>query len=220
MFGTGGKRSLPVTASALSCPDLHLPDQRGDRVEQHVGMFAEHGVDRLRRSLERHVQQIHLGGLLEHFAGEMLGGGKAGARKYDLARIGLGRGDQLFHAVGRKIRARHDQQAGGGNLADRGKGRQRVVAHVLSRDGGDDLAGGHDAERVAVGRGVRDHFIADDAAGAGLVLNHHRLAEFALHRVSQDAADDVGAAARTKGNNETDRLLRPVLRWLPDPQPQ
>ena len=48
------------------------------------------------------MEQVHAGDLLEQFAGEMLGGGKAGAGKDDLARIGFGGVDQLFHSVGGK----------------------------------------------------------------------------------------------------------------------
>ena len=48
-------------------------------------MLAEHGVDRFRRCLERDMQQVDSCDLLEHFAGKMLGGGKAGAGEHDLA---------------------------------------------------------------------------------------------------------------------------------------
>ena len=157
------------------------------------------------------MEQIHAGNLLEQFAGEMLGGGKARAREHDLARIGLGGLDQLFHIVGGKIRPRHDQKARARDLRHR---RQcgGVVRHVLARHRGDDLARGHDAERVAVGRGVRDQLIAEDAAGARLVLDDDRLAEPLLHGVGEDAADDVGAAAGAERDDDMDRLRRPVLR--------
>jgi hypothetical protein len=90
------------------------------------------------------------------------------------------------------------QQARSCNLADGSESGQSVVAHVLSRDRGDDLTGRHDAQRVAIGIRIRDGFIADDAAGAGLVFNHHRLAQLRLHRICEDAADDVGTTAGTE----------------------
>ena len=142
------------------------------------------------------MQQVDVCDLLEHFAGKMLGGGKAGAGEHDLAGMVLGVGHQLLHVVGGEIRTRHDHQAGGGNLPNRREGRVGVVGHVLLGDGGDDLTRGHDSERVAVGRRLGDHVIAQDAARTRLVFDDERLAEPALHRVGENAADDVGAAAR------------------------
>ena len=141
------------------------------------------------------MQQVDFGDLLEHFAGEMLGGGKAGAGEHDLAGMVLGVGDQFLDVAGREIRPRHDHQAGGGDLADRGESGVGVVGHVLLGDRGDDLTRGHDSERVAVGRRLGDHVIAQDAARAGLVFDDERLAEPALHRVGENAANDIGAAA-------------------------
>jgi len=48
------------------------------------------------------MQQVDLCDLLEHFAGEMLGGGKARAREHDLARMPLGIGDQFLDVIGWK----------------------------------------------------------------------------------------------------------------------
>ncbi len=86
------------------------------------------------------------------------------------------------------------------------------MGHLLRGDGRDDLARGHDADRVAVGRGARDDIIAEDAAGARLIFDHHRLAELGLHRIRQDAGDDVGAAAGPERDDEMDRSLRKILR--------
>ncbi len=188
-----------------------MPDQRRHRIEHDIGVVAKHGVEGFRCGAERNVQQIDLGALLEQLAGEMLGGSKARTCEHDLAGMFFGVGDQFLDVVGRKIRSRHDHQAGGRDLAHRREGGVGVVGHFLRRHGGDDLACGHDAERVAVGNGARDHVIAQDAAGAGLVLDHHGLAEFGLHRVRENAADDVGAAARAERDDEMNWPLRKIL---------
>jgi hypothetical protein len=85
---------------------------------------------------------------------------------------------------------------------ERGK---RVVAQRLVHHGGDDLAGGHHAERVAVLVGAGDRLVAEGAGGAGPVLDHDRLAELFLQRLRDDAADDVGAAAGSERHDDADR---------------
>src|SRR5262249_7853516 len=54
--------------------------------------------------------------------------------------------------------------------------------------------------------------VAERAAGARPVLDHHGLAELFLQRLRDDAADDVGAAAGSERNDHAERPLRPLLR--------
>jgi len=49
-------------------------------------------------------------------------------------------------------------------------------------------------QRVAVGRGARGGFDADDIAGAGLVLDEKLLAQGVGEVLREHARDDVGAA--------------------------
>ena len=163
------------------------------------------------RASKRHVQEIHPGSELEKLAGEMLGGGKAGARQDDFSRRGFGSSDQLHHAIGREIRARHDQEGAAGDLTDWRKG-GAIVRHVFPRNRGDNLTRSHNSERVTVGLRTGDQFITQDSASARLVFNDHRLTQAILHRVSEYPPNDVGTPARSKLNDETDRLLRPTLR--------
>src|SRR5262249_21127891 len=79
------------------------------------------------------------------------------------------------------------------DLADRIKCGQRVVAHIFSGDGGDDLTGGHDAEGVAVGLRSGHCFVADDTAGSGLVFNDDPLSELGLPLIGGDASRGVPA---------------------------
>ncbi len=52
---------------------------------------------------------------------------------------------------------------------------------------------------VAVGCGLRDLGRADRAAGAGLVIDHDRLAHVLRHGLGHGAHDHVGGAAGRKG---------------------
>jgi hypothetical protein len=75
-----------------------------------------------------------------------------------------------------------------------------------------DRAIGADEQRVAVGCSLRDHLAADQPAGAGLVLDHDRLAELLLQLVGDDARRAIDIAAGRIRDHETHRALWPVLR--------
>ena len=151
------------------------------------------------------------GGLTEQRRGHVLGGAKARCGDRQLAGIGFRGGDQILDVVCREIRSGHDDESGGGDLPDRIECRELVVGHRLPQHRPDGLARGHDAERVAILGGARDRLVAHNAAGAGAVFDHDRLAEFLLHSLRQDAADNVGAAAGPEGDDDADRCLRPFL---------
>src|SRR4029450_8354967 len=123
----------------LELARLNLAQHRGNRVEQYVDLLAEDRGDRLGRGAERHVQDVDVGGLPEQLAGEMLRGAEAGAGEGELAGIGFGGGDQLLDVIGREVRARDDDQAGGCNLRHRIERGERVVAQRLVHDRSDDL---------------------------------------------------------------------------------
>ncbi len=67
-------------------------------------------------------------------------------------------------------------------------------------------------QRVAVGIGLGDDFGADIAAGAGVVLDDHRLPPFARQPIGDDARHDVGGAAGRKRHHDLDRVRRIILR--------
>src|ERR1700730_5718421 len=205
------KALLAGDRERLELAPLHLADQRGTRVEQHVDLAARDRGDRLGRGAERHVQHLDAGRLHEQLGGEVLGRTEARAREHDLFRLGPCLGDQALHVVGGEIRARDDQEARGRELRHRLERRERVVAQALVDGGGDDLPRRHDAERVAVLLGAGDELVAERAGGAGLVLDHERLAEPLLQRLADDAADDVGAAPRAEADDDAHRALRPLL---------
>ncbi len=62
-----------------------------------------------------------------------------------------------------------------------------------------------DQQRIAVGRRARHELGADAAAGAGAVVDHHRLSERLADLIADDAADNVGIAAGRERHDQPDR---------------
>jgi hypothetical protein len=72
-----------------------------------------------------------------------------------------------------------------------------------------------EADGVAVGLRARAGFGAEIAAGAGAVVDHHRLAELRRHGGAEDAGQGVGAAARGVGDDPLQWAVRVLLRARP-----
>ena len=65
-----------------------------------------------------------------------------------------------------------------------------------------------DQQRITVGLRVRDILGADAAAGPGAVLDHDRLPQRFADLIADNAADDVGIAARGERHDQPDRPSR------------
>jgi hypothetical protein len=73
------------------------------------------------------------------------------------------------------------------------------------------MSDGDHEKRVAVGRGFRRDIGADDAAGAGTIIDKNLLAELLTELVGDDAPDRVIAAAGWKRNDQADAAGRVVV---------
>jgi len=73
----------------------------------------------------------------------------------------------------------------------------------------DEAAEARNHQRVAVGRRARDRFLADDAAGAGPILDHERLAQGGTELVRHDAGEQVGGAGGRERYHDLHRPGRP-----------
>ena len=62
---------------------------------------------------------------------------------------------------------------------------------------------------IAVRRSLCDDIRADDAAAAGAVLDHERLAELLLQLMTQCAGEDVGRAGGRRGRKHPHQACRP-----------
>ncbi len=71
----------------------------------------------------------------------------------------------------------------------------------------DEIVGGAEEQRIAVGRGLHHLAHADEAGAAGAKVEHHALPEALLHAALDRAEDDIAAAAGRIRQHDADRLL-------------
>ena len=149
------------------------------------------------------MHRVDAGARGKQHAGQMRRRAGAGAADRDAVRPRLGEGDELLERLGLHVggrdhgdvrhligERRRDQVLLGD---ERHLGDQELVdREVPDRRG---------ADGVAVRRALRDHVDADIARCAGLVLDHHRLAELVLQRFGENAEQHVGRAARRVGHD-------------------
>jgi hypothetical protein len=128
-----------------------------------------------------------------------------------VARLRLGQRDQLALRARADRRVPHDHERNGRDHAHglevlhRVEGHLRIEAHV-----GGERTGRAQAQRVAVGRRLRRQREAHVAAGTGLVVDHHGLAQLLVEPRHQQAHHRVGAAAGREGDDHADRPVREV----------
>ena len=167
---------------------------------------------RRRRALVRDVGDVEPGLGLEQRREQMRRRAEARA-VVELARIGLGVGDELRDRLRRHVRADHHdvrQQRRGG---DRGEMLERIDVEARIERGRDaERAGRAEQQRVAVGVGGGGGLEADGGARAGAVLDDHLLAEACRHRLAGQPRHGVDRAARRERHDHLDRLVRIGLR--------
>ena len=130
----------------------------------------------------------------------------------ELARIGLGVGDELGDGLHRHVVVDQQDERQMRHHRDRLEILHRVVGDLLveRRIDRHRRAGRHQ-QRVTVGRGFRHRIDADLLAGAGPVLHHERLAEPLLPRQRRHPRQDVGRAGRRERHDDGDVVGRVVL---------
>src|SRR6266849_539082 len=190
--GSASARAAVVTARARSRPVLIYSIAPAIPAEE-IGQCGACAAI-------RHVNKIDAGRYLEKFAHQMAGRTDAGRCHCDLARIGLGVGDQLGHGFGRDLRiGQHDLR-----LPDQARDRRDVAekheAELVVKCRVDRARWADHQERMAVGRRAHDRFGCDIGARARPVLDDEWLAEPLLQPLSDQARADVGRAA----SGETD----------------
>jgi len=152
-------------------------------------------------------------GTSQHLAGEMLRRACPGRAVRELARVRPRIVDELAHVVRGDRRMHHQHVDVRGDEGDRREVAHRVEGHARVDARIDAVRGdAAHAERVAVGRRLRDEVHADVPACAGAVLDHDRLSERLAERRRERAAKRVDDRARRERADEADRLRRPALR--------
>jgi hypothetical protein len=180
-----------VTQAVLTWPGHHVGDRRADAAVRHV---RDGGAGFLVQPLGHDVHRRT--------------GAGAGVAE-GLAR--LGGGDHLGNRLHADAGVGHQHQRLGGGLDDRLEAVQHVVAGRCGqahhhRRGGERVR--REQQRVAVGRRAADEGVADGAAGARLVVDHHRLVQALGQLVGEQARDGVGVAAGRVADHDGDRLGR------------
>ena len=188
---------------------MGLPVDRRD--EHHLDLAGAKRHDPGGASLVGHMGRLDAGGHVEVLAGEVREPAHSGGAVVDVVGPGARQRDEVPHVVdGQRIGDRQDEGKGG-HERDGLEVPGRIVRHLLE-DLRDHVPGIEEGQGIAVGRGMRDRLDADQARGAGLVLDDDRLPESLGELALQDAGHLVGRAARRIGHDQPDRLRRPVLR--------
>ncbi len=180
-----------------------------DEGEVAIGAAAHHFGQRLAYALGVHVDDFRdAGGEAEALERHVRRAADAGVGADQLAGIRLRRADEVLDGL--VLLRLHDQHRG-----DRRHGRHRLqlvdFQHVglQERRYGEGRGVHHDD--VAVGLGAGHVLRADQAAGAELVLDDHRLPPLLLQLVGEDARHGVGSAAGRDARYEGDALRRELL---------
>ena len=154
--------------------------------------------------------QIDAGRVHQVAAGDVPDRTGRGTAHHDLARMSLGvldESSQIGDVVGSSPLG-VDGDGGGVDVdaAQRIIVLIGVIGHLLSQVGGE--LEGHHAHGVAVRIGISDGLVADNAAGAGEVVNGQGLAELLFKRQAERTQAGVGAAAGAPGADHGDALGR------------
>jgi hypothetical protein len=127
------------------------------------------------------------------------------ARRLHLARVRLDRRNQFGHRLVRRVRSNLNTRRVGIDKRDRRVRRAVELGQFLPVHHPD--LDGDDADRVAVGRGLGDRAVTDDATAAGAVHDVDRLAQLLFEQYADDAGRRVGAAAGSPRHDQRDRAL-------------
>ncbi len=146
------------------------------------------------------------GGNLEQFQTQMRRASVASRARIELFGVGLGVSDEALEVC--DARDVSDSQHVGRVAHQRDGGEsgsvvgQFVVDHLV-----DDL-GAYRAQQqgVSVRSGLGERLRCNAAAGAGTVLDHHRLLEFFAQFLADQPCDHVGDAAGAEWHEQLDRL--------------
>ena len=180
------------------------------RAGEHRRGVAGDGRHRRRRpALERHVQQIDPGALLQYFHRQMVlaavAAGSVRKRRRRTARVL----DEFLEIAHRQRRIDREHELIRDQGRDRSEILQRIERHLRVQVRIDrDQAVLAQQQRVAVGRRLRDHVAGDVAVGARMILDDDRRAEQLGKLLPDDARGDIGCAAGRDRHDQLDRARR------------
>ena len=139
-------------------------------------------------------------------------GAVAGRRHVDLARIGLGVGDELGNGLGRNRWIDHHDNGNAADARDRRDVADEIEIELVVERRVDRVRRSDQEERIAVRRRAHDRLGGDIAASARPVLDDELLAEPLRQPLTDQARDDVGRAAGGEADDDAHRPRRIGLR--------
>jgi hypothetical protein len=171
-------------------------------------------------AVERNIGDVDAGFELEQLHCQLRRGAIAGTCIIELARLGLGAGDDFGErsngglGIHRQNIRRHRQRGNWSEVLG------RIVSAVFIERRVHQQRAGREEKRVAVRFGARGLHHADIGAGAGAVFHDHGLAKRLLQRRLQKPRQHVGGARRRKRHNDADRPRGVKLRAPPLHRPR
>ena len=200
-LGAGQGEHLYLARLRLLRGDLRADEEELDAAGEHIGHHLGH-------ALVLHADDIDAGHRLHQLRRNVARRADAGRAVVELARVLARIGDERLHRLVWRIR-RHDQRLAVVLRRERDvrEVAHRIEGHVVVERRRIDVRRRREEPGVAICRSFCHVGRADDAAGAGAVLDHERLAEIHFRRQHPD--DQVRRSARWGGHDDADRLSRP-----------
>jgi hypothetical protein len=191
-----GERNQVLTAD--------LAEEFRHVAEHDVDVAGHHVLDRRRAAAIGDVQQVDASQLLEQLAGEVLRGAVAGRGVAQLAGILFREVDDIGDAAQSDVLADDQHVVDAGDVADRHEILVDVDRQLLARHHRRNAERGHGGEQdaLAVGRRLGHRLVGDEAAGAGLGLDDHLLADDRPGRIGQQATQQIGGTAGRKATED------------------
>src|SRR5262249_7884875 len=181
-------------------------DARGYGAENDLHLSAQQ-IGNITATI-RNVDQVDTGHHLEPFAEDMGHGPAAGRSHVDLARIGLGVGNELRERLGWNGWMDRHAVKGAANSRLRRYFADEIEIELLVERRVHRVRQADKQERIAVRRRPHDAFSADVAAGTRSVLNDKWLPEPLRQRLTHEAGGGVACLACRKGDDDAHRPPR------------
>ena len=207
MSGANEARSRLVTARIRILPASTSGRTIAAEVEQEVDLVAGQRGCGLHDILERDFLDLQAARLDEIIEREIRHAGRAGDIEFARPRHRFG--DELAERLDWRGGRHIDGQHRVGDLRDRRHVAREIVGQFVERVGMRHERGARRIEQGVVVIGLQEGIDRQQPVGAGLVLDHDRLAPFGLQLVGHQAGGDVGGAAGSEGQDEFHRPLRP-----------
>ena len=151
------------------------------------------------------MEHIDAGHAHEQLAVELLRAADAARGHIDLARIGLGVGDEFGDGLGREGRVHLHHAERVNDAGDRDDVADEVEIEIVVQRRVPDVRRVISSSVWPSGVGSHDRLGADIAAGAGPVLNDKRLAEALRQPLSHQPRENVGRSAGAEADDPAHR---------------